>query len=245
MSPRVVAAGLAAASLFVLGAAPGARAAPGAGEPAPRAAPLPPRLADPGPGGQLITALAPGAGSTAGVVSWWDLRDGRWVRAGSAPARFGAKGLVEGAARRQGTNTTPTGLYDLPFAFGVQAPPRGTSYPFRPVREDSWWCQDNASRAYNRWAEPRPADCRAGESEHLVAYRAPYAHALVIGFNYRKPVRGRGAGIFLHVDGRGATAGCVSVPAGAMRRLLAWARPEKRPHIAIGTASGRTAITRY
>ena len=34
-------------------------------------------------------------------------------------------------------------------------------------------------------------------------------------YDYRKPVRNRGAGIFLHVDGRGATAGCVSVPAGA------------------------------
>ncbi|MEH0543219.1 hypothetical protein QA802_09095 [Streptomyces sp. B21-105] len=252
MPPHAVAAGLAVASLFVLGAAPEAGAAPGppgavprAGAPEPRDVPLPARMADPGPGAQLITALAPKRGSTTGVVSWWDLRDGRWLRAGSAPARFGAKGLVEGAARRQGTNTTPTGLYGLPFAFGIQAPPRGTSYPYRPVREDSWWCQDNASRAYNRWTEPRPADCRAAESERLLAYRAQYAHALVVGFNYRKPVRNRGAGIFLHVDGRGATAGCVSVPAGAMRRLLAWARPEERPHLAIGTASGRTAITRY
>ncbi|MDX3579647.1 L,D-transpeptidase family protein [Streptomyces sp. FL07-04A] len=250
MSPRA-AAGLAIAALLALGAAPGAgavpraAAVPHAAAPAPREAPLPARMADPGPGAQLITALAPGTGSVAGVVAWWDLRDGRWVRAGSAPARFGAKGLVEGAARRQGGNTTPTGLYDLPFAFGVQAPPSGTSYPYRPVHEDSWWCQDNASRAYNRWTEPRPADCRAGESEHLVAYRAQYAHALVIGFNYRKPVRNRGAGIFLHVDGRGATAGCVSVPAAAMRRILAWARPEGRPHIAIGTAGGPTAITRY
>ncbi|MGW1269917.1 L,D-transpeptidase family protein, partial [Streptomyces sp. NPDC002491] len=213
--------------------------------PAPRGAPLPARMADPGPGTQLITALAPGTGSSVGVVEWWDLRDGRWVRAGSAPSRFGARGLVEGAARRQGGDTTPTGLYDLPFAFGVQAPPSGTSYPYRPVHEDSWWCQDNASRAYNRWTEPRPADCRADESEHLVAYRAQYAHALVIGFNYRKPVRHRGAGIFLHVDGRGATAGCVSVPAAAMGRILAWARPDGRPHIAIGTANGPTAITRY
>jgi L,D-peptidoglycan transpeptidase YkuD (ErfK/YbiS/YcfS/YnhG family) len=113
------------------------------------------------------------------------------------------------------------------------------------VRADSWWCQDNASRSYNRWTEPRPADCRAAESEHLITYRTQYAHALVIGFNYRRPVRDRGAGIFLHVNGRGATAGCVSVRAGDMRRVLAWARPAQRPHLAIGTAGGRTAITRY
>ncbi|MFD9320743.1 L,D-transpeptidase [Streptomyces sp. NPDC060053] len=235
MRPRVVATALVCASLGLLGAAPDTGATP----------PLPARMADTGGGTQLITAVAPRAGSTSGTLTWWDLRNGRWTPAGSTPARFGAKGLVEGASRRQGTNTTPTGLYDLPYAFGVQPAPRGTSYAYRPVRENSWWCQDNKSRAYNRWTEPRPADCRAAESEHLLAYRAQYAYALVIGFNYHKPVRGRGAGIFLHVNGRGATAGCVSVSAGAMRALLSWARPWRRPHLAIGTTDGRTAITRY
>ncbi|MGW7432646.1 L,D-transpeptidase family protein [Streptomyces sp. NPDC054861] len=206
---------------------------------------LPERMADTGGGSQLITAEAPAAASTTGTVTWWDRRGGRWVRAGSANARFGAKGLVEGAGRRQGTNTTPTGLYDLPYAFGNEAPPHGTVYRFVPVTERSWWCQDNDSRAYNRWVEGLPPDCRAAEAEHLVSYGSRYAHALVIGFNYRRPVRGRGAGIFLHVNGRGATAGCVSVPADAMRRILAWADPARRPHIAIGTHGGRTAITRY
>ncbi|MGW0873162.1 L,D-transpeptidase family protein [Streptomyces sp. NPDC002740] len=235
MRPRVVATALVCASLGLLGAAPDTGTAP----------PLPARMADTGGGTQLITAVAPRSGSTSGMLTWWDLRDGGWTPAGSTPARFGAKGLVEGASRRQGTNTTPTGLYDLPYAFGIRPAPRGTSYAYRPVRRDSWWCQDNTSGAYNRWTEPRPADCRAAESEHLVTYRAQYAYALVIGFNYDKPVRGRGAGIFLHVNGRGATAGCVSVPAGAMRRLLSWARPSGRPHLAIGTSDGRTAIVRY
>ncbi|WP_225638742.1 L,D-transpeptidase family protein [Streptomyces solaniscabiei] len=235
MRPGALAA-LLALSALVLGAAP-------ASGPAPR--PLPARMTDTGGGTQLITAVAPGTGSTTGTVSWWDRRGGRWTKTGSAPARFGAKGLADGATRTQGTNTTPTGLYDLPYAFGIQAPPRGTAYPYRPVREDSWWCQDNVSRAYNRWAEPLPADCRATESEHLITYPAQYAHALVVGFNYDRPVRGRGAGIFLHVNGRGATAGCVSVPADAMRRILRWADPGARPHIAIGTSGGATAVTRY
>ncbi|TXS45882.1 hypothetical protein EAO75_24120 [Streptomyces sp. uw30] len=233
MRPGVVA--LASASLLVLGAAPG--------EGPPR--PLPARMADTGGGTQLITAVAHRARSTSGTVTWWDRVDGRWVRAGSASARFGAKGLVEGTRRKQSTNTTPTGLYGLPYAFGIKAAPRGTAYKYRRVHKGSWWCQDNDSRVYNRWTEPRARDCRAAESEHLISYGALYAHALVIGFNYARPVKGRGAGIFLHVKGRGATAGCVSVPADAMRRILKWAEPLRRPHIAIGTANGPTAITRY
>lgn len=209
------------------------------------APPLPETLANAGHGSQLITAQAAESGSTTGTLSWWSLRAGTWVKAGSAPARFGAKGLVEGAQRRQGTDTTPTGLYGLPYAFGTKAAPAGARYPYRRVNDRSWWCEDNAAAMYNRWVEPRPADCRAAEAEHLITYRTQYARALVIGFNYARPVHERGAGIFLHVNGRGATAGCVSVPAAAMDRILAWADPARRPHIAIGTRWGPTALTRY
>ncbi|MER5526850.1 L,D-transpeptidase family protein [Streptomyces sp. NPDC002677] len=234
MRPGVVVT-LVSASLLLLGAAPGA------GEPQP----LPARMTDTGGGDQLITAEASALSSTSGTVTWWERRDGQWAQVGTAAARFGAKGLVEGAARQQGTNTTPTGLYDLPFGFGLQTAPTGTSVTYRPVTADSWWCQDNDSTSYNRWVEPLPSDCRAAEAEKLSSYGTQYAYALVIGFNYERPVRGHGAGIFLHVNGDGATAGCVSVPVDAMREILRWVDPGKAPHIAVGTASGDTALTRY
>ncbi|MFI9394460.1 L,D-transpeptidase [Streptomyces bauhiniae] len=235
MRRRLVTA-LVSASFCALGLAP---AEPPAGTP------LPALLADTGGGTQLITAEAPDARSTTGTLTWWDLRHGHWTAAGTAPARFGSGGLVEGTGREQGTSTTPAGLYDLPFGFGIEAAPAGTRVKYLSVRESSWWCQDNDSRAYNRWTDPRPADCRASESEHLVSYATQYAHALVIGFNYHRPVRGRGAGIFLHVNGKAATAGCVSVPADAMAGILRWADPSRRPHIAIGTEGGATALVRH
>lgn len=180
---------LASVSLFVL-----APSAPGAAGDTVGRPPLPERMADTGGGSQLITAQASRTSSTTGTVTWWNRRDGRWVKAGSVPARFGAKGLVEGGSREQGTNTTPTGLYDLPYAFGIEPAPEGTRSKYRPVKQDSWWCEDNASRSYNRWTEPRPADCRAAESEHLITYRTQYAYALVVGFNYERPVRGAARG---------------------------------------------------
>ncbi|MFF8898018.1 L,D-transpeptidase [Streptomyces lydicus] len=209
------------------------------------AVPLPYRMADTGGGAQLITAEAPTADATRGTVVWWQRHNGRWRQAGSAPARFGSGGLTEGTTRVQGTSTTPTGLYDLPFAFGTEAAPPGTALPYRRVGPDSWWCEDNASASYNSWVDPRPADCAATESERLADYPVQYGRALVTGFNYDRPVHGRGAGIFLHVNGKGATAGCVSVPAGAMARILSWLRPSAHPHLALGTAYGPTALTRY
>ncbi|WP_329127138.1 hypothetical protein OG727_05650 [Streptomyces caniferus] len=243
---RVRAAALTSAAAVALLAL--AAPAPAATAPAGSSAhhiPLPVLMADTGGGDQLITALAPTTGATTGTVRWWQRHNGRWRQAGWAPARFGSGGLTEGRTRVQGTSTTPTGLYGLPFAFGTLPPPPGSAVAYRRVGGDSWWCEDNASASYNRWVAPLPADCAAGESERLADHPTQYARALVIGFNYHRPVHGRGAGIFLHVNGRGATAGCVSVPAGAMARILSWVRPAARPHIAVGTAYGPTALTRY
>jgi L,D-peptidoglycan transpeptidase YkuD (ErfK/YbiS/YcfS/YnhG family) len=61
-----------------------------------------------------------------------------------------------------------------------------------------------------------------------------YAEVLVVDFNRRPATPGRGAGIFLHVNGAGATAGCVSVPRATMDRIMAWISPSAHPRIAIG-----------
>ncbi|WP_199550292.1 LysM peptidoglycan-binding domain-containing protein [Streptomyces sp. N35] len=206
---------------------------------------LPATMKSTGGGTQLITVTAASLKSTTGTLTWWTKSGKVWKQAGTAPARFGANGLADGATRKQGTWTTPTGLFGMPFAFGTKPAPKGTSLPYKKVTNASWWCQDNKSTSLNRWVAPLPKDCRASEAEHLADYTGQYAHAVVIDYNYAKPVKHRGAGIFLHVNGRGATAGCVSVPAAAMAKLTAWLKPNATPHIAIGTTSGTTAITRY
>jgi L,D-peptidoglycan transpeptidase YkuD (ErfK/YbiS/YcfS/YnhG family) len=57
----------------------------------------------------------------------------------------------------------------------------------------------------------------------------------VIDFNYRKPVYGRGSGIFLHVQTGGPTAGCVSLREDDLLPVLRWLRPDAR--ILIGPTS--------
>lgn len=211
----------------------------------PRPLPLPLTMVNDGGGSQLIIATAPSPGATSGTLTWWERSGGTWRAVGTAPARFGSHGLTEGATRKQNTGTTPTGLYGLPFAFGNSAAPAGGTLPYRRVTASSWWCEDTASASYNRWVSPLPSDCRASESEHLADYPVQYAHAVLIDFNYAAPVKGRGAGIFLHVNGSGATAGCVSVPADALDRVLAWLNPAAHPHIAIGTTGGTLDVTRF
>jgi L,D-peptidoglycan transpeptidase YkuD (ErfK/YbiS/YcfS/YnhG family) len=176
-------------------------------------------------------------------VTYWVRRDGRWVaKRRSTDGRIGYGGLVAASKRKQSTGTTPLGTFTMTEAFGIRAKPRGTQLPYRKVRRGDYWVQDNRSAHYNtlrsksaggfRWWLP---SSHRNASERLRDYRKQYAWSVVVDFN-RPPgaVRYRGSGIFLHANGRGATAGCVSVPASFIRFVVRRLRKEKQSVIAIG-----------
>jgi len=186
---------------------------------------------------QVITVSAYGSYAT---VEAWQLRSGGWhLVAATRAARVGANGVVAAASRRQGTYTTPAGTFTLTQAFGIAANP-GTSMPYHQVTSDDWWVEDNNSAYYNqmRTASQGGFDTSlppsaTNSSEHLVTYPTEYRYVVVIDFNRWPAVRYRGAGIFLHVNGSGATAGCVSVPLATMLTLIDWLDPAQHPRIAI------------
>ena len=175
-------------------------------------------------------------------VTFWRLtRDGAWKRVlRAADGRIGYGGLVAGARRKQGTGTTPLGTYTLPWAFGMHARSAAWDLPYRTVRRGDFWVEDNRSRYYNRYRNQHQGGFRwwlpssnPNSSERLTDYRTQYEWSIVVGFNTAQ-VRHRGAGIFLHVNGRGATAGCVSAPRWFIRSLMARLDPDRHPLVAIG-----------
>ena len=155
-------------------------------------------------------------------------------------ARLGYNGTVAGTKRRQGSGTTPLGTYTMTQAFG-NGPAPAHLLPYHRVRRGDYWVGDNASRYYNSLRNRRQGgfryslpSSRANSSEYLPRYTKQYRYAVVINFN-RAPstrVRYRGTGIFLHVKGSGATAGCVSVTAAQMRTVLAYLKSGDRITIA-------------
>ncbi|MFE1313668.1 L,D-transpeptidase [Streptomyces sp. NPDC058755] len=219
------------------GAAPGTAATPPAttAPPATHAAPNFPVPASPGDATQLITVKA--SGSYATVTAWAKGASGWKAQFSTSAGRVGSRGVTNGATRQQGTYTTPSGTYSITEGFGVQA--GGTSMPYHVVNSSDWWVEDPQSKFYNSRHSATGADfplTEAGDrgSEHLVNYPTQYAKALVIDFNRWPATPGRGAGIFLHVNGNGATAGCVSVPRATMDQIMGWIRPGAHPRIAIG-----------
>jgi L,D-peptidoglycan transpeptidase YkuD (ErfK/YbiS/YcfS/YnhG family) len=174
-------------------------------------------------------------------VTLWTFSDGRWrQRMQASDGRIGYGGLVPAQQRRQNTGTTPMGTFDLPWAFGMHAQDPAWDLGYRKVRSGDFWVQDNSSRYYNRFRNQSQGGFRwwlsssdPNSSERLTDYRSQYEWSIVIGFNTGQ-VRHRGSGIFLHVNGSGATAGCVSAPRWFIRSLMARLDPDKRPRIAIG-----------
>jgi L,D-peptidoglycan transpeptidase YkuD (ErfK/YbiS/YcfS/YnhG family) len=174
-------------------------------------------------------------------VTFWRLTDSGWTRRfASTDGRIGYGGLVPGKQRRQGSGTTPLGTYRLPWAFGFQERRDSWRLRYRSVERGDFWVQDNASRYYNRYRNRAQGGFRwwlpAGDpnsSERLTDFRRQYDLSIVIAYNQNQ-VRHRGAGIFLHMNGRGATAGCVSAPRRFIQKAMGALDPDLAPVIAVG-----------
>jgi L,D-peptidoglycan transpeptidase YkuD (ErfK/YbiS/YcfS/YnhG family) len=174
-------------------------------------------------------------------VAFWVRTDTGWERRRTAQdGRIGYGGLVRPKLRRQGTGTTPLGTYRLLSVFGTQV--RGDTWlmPYRMIRKGDFWVQDNRSDYYNRYRNRRQGGFRwrlpssnANSSERLTDYPVQYELAVVTGFNQAQ-VRHRGSGIFLHVNGSGATGGCVSAPRRFLVHVVRKLDPAAAPVIAIG-----------
>jgi L,D-peptidoglycan transpeptidase YkuD (ErfK/YbiS/YcfS/YnhG family) len=175
-------------------------------------------------------------------VTFWQRVRGRWVREFATTAgRTGYGGMVAGDQRRQGTGTTPMGTYSLITSFGMHPRAAAWKLPYRQIRPLDYWVEDNASAYYNRYRSRTLSDFRwwlspdaVNGSERLAATPVEYEYAVVIAYNYIDPVRYRGAGIFLHVAGRGATAGCVAAPRWFLADTMARLDPARHPMIWIG-----------
>lgn len=174
-------------------------------------------------------------------VTFWRMTENGWTRRFvSANGRIGYGGLVPGKLRTQGTGTTPLGTYRLPWAFGFQDRRDSWRLRYRAVQQGDFWVQDNASRYYNRYRNQAEGGFRwrlpAGDpnsSERLTHFRRQYDLSVVIAYNHHQ-VRHRGAGIFLHVNGSGATSGCVSAPGWFLQKAMGALDPDLAPVIAVG-----------
>jgi L,D-peptidoglycan transpeptidase YkuD (ErfK/YbiS/YcfS/YnhG family) len=174
-------------------------------------------------------------------IGFWVERQGRWRRVYDVrDGRIGYGGLAAPRHRVQGSGTTPLGTVRLISSFGRRPHDPSWGLPYRRLRRGDYWVEDNGSRFYNRYRNRAQGGFRwwlpsgaVNSSERLLEFPEQYDLSIVTGYNHEQ-VRHRGAGIFLHVNGSGATAGCVSAPRLFLSRMMWRLDPAKVPVMAVG-----------
>jgi L,D-peptidoglycan transpeptidase YkuD (ErfK/YbiS/YcfS/YnhG family) len=214
--------------------------------------PLPERLTHIGDSRQVVVVTTRSwTTSYAKLQTWEQDADGAWTRVvDPVSSRVGWNGVRRAANRKQSTGTTPAGTFGLLRGFGLVRP-SGVDLPYRRVDKNDWWPYDPSDpKTYNVLQPQRMqhADWRPEWAERLKSYSTQYRYAVVIDYNLPSGIEWRrgervattkadttaGGGIFLHVNGSGATAGCVSIARDQMRDVLKWLDPDLDPVIVIG-----------
>ncbi len=134
--------------------------------------------------------------------------------------------------KREGDGTTPAGRYRLVRLWWRpdRLPRPQTLLPVKPIRITDAWCEVPSERQYNK-----PISVAPGQpGDRLWRSDALYDLIIEIDHNRRPRVAGRGSAVFIHVARAelAPTAGCVSLPAAALRRLVA--RLGQRTTVTIG-----------
>ncbi len=143
-----------------------------------------------------------------------------------APAALGSRSLTR--FPREGDRATPAGtfpLLEVLYRPDCIARPR-TALPVRPLRPDDGWCDAPFHPAYNRPVRhPFPAS-----AEKLWREDGIYDIIVVIDFNVRRRIQGRGSAIFFHLarPDFSPTLGCIAIPEREMRLILAMSGPGTR-----------------
>jgi L,D-peptidoglycan transpeptidase YkuD (ErfK/YbiS/YcfS/YnhG family) len=155
-----------------------------------------------------------------------------WLTVGGQvfPVALGRGGIL--ANKREGDGGTPKGIF-RPRRLWWRAdrhPRPQTFLPIRAIRPGDGWCEDPASRHYNR---PVRLTCHDGgdrlrRDDHL------YDFIVEIDHNTSPRIAGLGSAVFFHLarENFAATAGCVSMTKPAMLHLLRRLGPGTR--ISIG-----------
>lgn len=164
--------------------------------------------------GQIVTVVQNGA-STATLQLWSKNKGGIWQKKLTAASRIGPNGI---GPSREGSSKTPVGAYHLSFAFGKAAKVKTGGIGYRKIQKTTYWIEDLADPQYNTWQNRSWANAK---NEHLSDYTKAAPHnqyqLAVVMDNYGM---NNGSGFFIHVKNQWATAGCVSISLGNMKKLI-------------------------
>ncbi|GFZ33978.1 hypothetical protein CSC2_45040 [Clostridium zeae] len=176
---------------------------------------------------QVILVTTSSMSSSYANIKFYQKNGEDWNLKTETNGRVGTSGLAYISNRMQSTDKTPAGVLGILSAFGIADNP-GSKYSYTKVTDDMYWDLNSGSSTYNRLIHNNPG----GDFEHLASYPNQYKYALVTDYNVNQTAN-KGGGIFVHTNGSGGTAGCVSMPEAQMKDLITWVDPSQNPKLLI------------
>jgi L,D-peptidoglycan transpeptidase YkuD (ErfK/YbiS/YcfS/YnhG family) len=186
----------------------------------------------PAPTSQVIVVKS--AGGFKAEITACQKKGASWKRAVSAPfpAVVGKEGMVPAEEKKEGDLKTPTGLYRLGEAFGTH--PLAIKMDYKYITADDKFIDDVTSEFYNSWVNGQ-TDVKSYESMLI----APYEMGVVINYNMKPAISGKGSAIFMHISKslKVPTYGCVAMDEYHLFALLRWLDKKHHPYIYIVPAA--------
>lgn len=156
-------------------------------------------------------------------VTMYSKNGDRWKEDFTTIGRTGSKGIQK---EKEGDKKSPSGIYGLHTPFGIRTNP-GCPMAYLQVTENHYW-GGSPDKYYNTMVDiSESPDYIAGTGEHIIDYGSVYNYCVAIDYN-PEGVVGKGSAIFLHCQGKGTTAGCISIPESNMVYLLQHLRSDAK-----------------
>lgn len=151
--------------------------------------------------------------------------------------------LVTSPTKREGDGKSPAGIYYLESLYGYE--PLTTKMDYLQV-DDTWFCvDDSASQHYNRIVTTREVQPDWNSAETMRMPSDVYKYGIVVGYNTRPAVAGKGSCIFMHLgEPGGTTAGCTGMAEADILRVMGFLDKSKNPVIVQAPESEYRLLTR-
>ncbi len=193
---------------------------------------------------QLILVTAPDWTGTRATMHRFE-RSGstsEWRSLDSAvPVVIGRTGLAWGVGfdygspgdprKHEGDGKAPAGIFPLDTAFGFAPRDPLIKLPYVQLLPTTDCVDDTASAHYNTVVDRSTVNRIDWESAEHMREVEQYRNGVIVGYNAKPPVKGRGSCIFLHIwaGPDSHTAGCTAFDAAKLRDIIMWLDPKKRP----------------
>lgn len=176
---------------------------------------------------QLVVVFNQKSSDANATLVGLEKKKGKWqVQFKAIKASVGRNGIANKEEKIEGDGKSPNGLFELGRVFGYdELGP--TSLDYTQTNSEDKWIDDPEASDYNTYVR---GNTSAKSFEHLKLNSIDYKYCMVIEYNTKPVVKGKGSAIFFHLSDEKytPTSGCVAIAENDMLNYLQWLMPNKK-----------------